>query len=164
MPQIEVRRSSRRRRTSQARLEGDKVIVMVPASLSAAEEDKVVRELVDKLEARRARSRSLASDEALMARATTLSARYLDGAATPTSVRWVTNQNTRWGSCSALAGSIRLSHRVQTMPDYVIDHVLLHELAHLIESNHGPRFYALVTPYPHYERAEGFLAGAEWKR
>ena len=49
---------------------------------------------------------------------------YFDGRARPNSVRWVTNQNTRWGSCTPSEGSIRLSHRLQGMPEYVVDYVL----------------------------------------
>ena len=75
------------------------------------------------------------------------------------SVRWVTNQNGRWGSCTPADRTIRISHRIQDMPDWVIDYVLLHELAHLVEANHGPRFWALVDTYPRAERAKGFLAG-----
>ena len=79
--------------------------------------------------------------------------------AVPASVRWVTNQNGRWGSCTPADRSIRISHRVQEMPDWVIDYVLLHELAHLIVPSHNARFWALVGRYPKAERARGYLEG-----
>ena len=74
-------------------------------------------------------------------------------------MRWVTNQNTRWGSCTPAEGSIRLSHRLQGMPEYVVDYVLVHELAHLLVPGHGPRFWRLLEAYPRTERARGYLEG-----
>jgi predicted metal-dependent hydrolase len=47
------------------------------------------------------------------------------------------------------------------MPEYVVDYVLVHELAHLIEPSHDARFWALVARYPRAERARGFLEGVE---
>ena len=95
----------------------------------------------------------------LAARAGRLSEQYLGGRAVPDTVRWVTNQNTRWGSCTPAEASIRLSHRLQGMPDYVIDYVLLHELAHLLVPGHGPEFWKLLDAYPRTERARGYLEG-----
>ena len=80
-------------------------------------------------------------------------------AAMPASVRWVTNQNGRWGSCTPADRSIRISHRIQEMPDWVIDYVLLHELAHLVVPHHNARFWALVGRYEKTERARGYLEG-----
>jgi predicted metal-dependent hydrolase len=94
-----------------------------------------------------------------MRRAGDLNARYLDGAATPGTVRWVDNQNSRWGSCTTGEGTIRLSDRLRTMPAWVIDYVLLHELAHLLEPNHDARFWAWVDRFPKAERAKGYLEG-----
>jgi hypothetical protein len=45
------------------------------------------------------------------------------------------------------------------MPRWVIDYLLLHELAHLIEPGHGPRFWTLLEAYPRTERALGYLEG-----
>ena len=47
------------------------------------------------------------------------------------------------------------------MPAYVVDYVLVHELAHLLEAGHDARFWALVARYPRAERARGFLEGVE---
>jgi predicted metal-dependent hydrolase len=162
MGKVEIRRSSRRRRTVRAYREGDKIIVLMPAHLSEEEEQTHVRSLVERLDRRERRVRP--SDEELLARAGVLSTRWLDGQATPSSVRWVTNQNTRWGSCSSNDASIRLSHRLKGMPEWVVDYVLLHELAHLIEPNHSARFWALVDQYPHTVRAKAFLEGVSWQQ
>ncbi|MFD7992401.1 M48 metallopeptidase family protein [Streptomyces mexicanus] len=155
---IEVRRSARRRRTVSAYREGDRTIVLIPARMSEAEERRWVKVMLDKLAAQESR-RAPSGDAELAERAGRLSAQYLDGRARPSSVRWVTNQNTRWGSCTPAEGSIRLSHRLQGMPEYVVDYVLLHELAHLLVPGHGPGFWRLLEAYPRTERARGYLEG-----
>ena len=156
-PEVEVRRSRRRRRTVAAYREDDKVIVMIPARLSAAEEREWVATMLQRLESSEKRRRP--SDAGLKRRATGLSDRYLGGLARPESVRWVDNQRSRWGSCTPSDRSIRLSRRLQGMPSWVIDYVLVHELAHLIETGHTPRFWEWVDRYPKAERARGFLEG-----
>jgi hypothetical protein len=45
------------------------------------------------------------------------------------------------------------------MPGWVVDYVLLHELAHLVVAGHGPQFWKLLETYPRTERARGFLEG-----
>lgn len=162
MPEVEIRRSARRKRTVRAYREGDKTIVLVPAHLTRAQEAEHVRELVARLDRRE--KRRAPSDETLMQRAHELSTRWLGGRAVPASVRWVTNQDARWGSCTSVDRTIRLSHRLQGMPDEVIDYVLLHELAHLIEANHSVRFWALLSDFPPAERAKGFLDGVSWQQ
>ncbi len=160
MSEVEIRRSRRRKRTVSAHREGDKTIVLVPAHLTAAQEAEAVRSLVQRLDRRDKRARP--SDDELMARAAQLSRTWLDGKAEPLTVRWVSNQNARWGSCSSADRSIRLSDRLKGMPSYVVDYVLLHELAHLIEPNHSKRFWALVDQHPEATKAKGFLEGVSW--
>ena len=162
MSEVEIRRSSRRRRTVRAYREGDKTIVLMPAHLSKAEEDRHVRSLVERLDRREKRVRP--SNDELMTRANALSRSWLDGRAEPLTVRWVSNQNTRWGSCTSVDRSIRLSDRLKGMPEWVVDYVLLHELAHLIEANHSKRFWSLGEAYPQTERAKAFLEGVSWQQ
>ncbi|MBV2353156.1 M48 family metallopeptidase [Streptomyces sp. J2-1] len=154
---IEVRRSTRRRRTVSAYREGDRTIVLIPARMSKAEEKRWVTVMLDRLAAQE--SRRKLGDSDLGERAGRLSAQFFGGRARPASVRWVTNQNTRWGSCTPAEGSIRLSHRLQAMPEYVVDYVLCHELAHLLVPGHGPDFWKLLESYPRTERARGYLEG-----
>ncbi|BAJ30680.1 M48 family metallopeptidase [Kitasatospora setae] len=154
---VEVRRSARRSRTVSAYREGDRTVVLIPARMSLAEEQRWVAQMLDKLAARE--SRRTLGDEALQSRAHELSRLHLGGRAVPEQVRWVTNQNSRWGSCTPSERTIRLSHRLQGMPEYVVDYVLLHELAHLLVPDHGPRFWALLESYPRTERARGYLEG-----
>jgi hypothetical protein len=157
-PAVEVVRSTRRRRTVSARREGDRIVVSVPARLTRAEEAKWVALMVQRVLAGESRRRP--ADAELMARARLLSQRYLGGEADPVSVRWVDNQVQRWGSCTPVDRTIRLSSRLQGMPDYVVDYVLLHELAHLLVPGHGAAFWDRLAGYERLERARGFLEGA----
>jgi predicted metal-dependent hydrolase len=156
-PEVEVRRSRRRRRTVSAYRDGDRIVVMIPASLSRKEEADWIETMVARLE--KAERRRKPSDEALLRRAHELSDRYLGGLAVPESVRWVDNQNSRWGSCTPGDRTIRLSARLQGMPAWVVDYVLVHELAHLLEAGHDANFWGWVDRYPKAERAKGYLLG-----
>ena len=154
---VEVRRSGRRRRTVSAYREGGRTIVLIPARFTKAEERHWVDTMLGRLAAGDRRRRP--DDAQLSARARALSARYLADTARPMSVRWVGNQMSRWGSCTPADGTIRVSERLKGMPGYVLDYVLLHELAHLLVPGHGPAFWRLLASYPRLERARGFLDG-----
>jgi predicted metal-dependent hydrolase len=137
--------------------DGDTIVVQIPARLTPAEEAAWVRQMLARLERREARRKPGETELAL--RAAQLSARYLDGRAKPASVRWVDNQQSRWGSCTVVDRSIRLSTRLQGMPSWVVDYVLLHELAHLVVPGHDAQFWARLERYERMERARGYLEG-----
>src|SRR5919202_3609714 len=157
-PAVEVRRSRRRRRTVSAYRDDDgTVVVLVPDRFTRAEEREWVATMLARLE--RSERRRRPCDDELMRRAVALSRSHLDGLAEPRSVRWVGNQQSRWGSCTPADRTIRLSTRLQGMPDWVVDYVLVHELAHLLEPGHNNRFWEWVGRYPHAERARAWLDG-----
>ena len=148
--QVEVIRSPRRRKTVQA-TEADGVVrVSIPAAMSRADEERWVAEMVARLGHRRT-----AAGIDLGPRALVLADRY--GLPRPSAVRWVYNQRARWASCSPGDGVIRVSSRLAGFPSWVVDYVLVHELAHLLEPGHGPAFWGLVHRYRRAERARGFL-------
>lgn len=62
-----------------------------------------------------------------------------------------------WGSCTMDDGSIRISSRVASFPSWVLDYLLVHELAHLVVGDHSPAFWAVVNRYPKTEHARGYL-------
>ncbi|MFN2462319.1 MAG: M48 family metallopeptidase [Candidatus Dormibacteria bacterium] len=146
-------RSTRRRRTISARRRGEVIEVTVPAGMRASEEAV----WVEKMRNRILRAERRPGDEDLQRRAEALSRRHFSGELKASSVRWSEQQNARWGSCTVDTGAIRLSSRMQGFPAWVVDYVLVHELAHLRYNGHGPRFWSLVKRYPLTERARGYL-------
>jgi len=124
--------------------------VSVPATLGPSEEARWVSEML-----RRAERRQQASAVDLDGRAKRLSARF--ALALPTAVRWVDNQQSRWGSCTPRDGTIRISSKLAREPLWVLDYVIMHELAHLNVHGHSKAFWDLVNRYPLAERARGFL-------
>ena len=155
-PTVEVRASTRRRTTVSASWDDGKIVVLVPSRLRPAERDAVVDELVQRLLRRGPMHHS--DDRALEARAEELADRYFDGVRA-TSIRWVGNQRKRWGSCNPSTGQIRISDRLRPVPSWVLDAVLVHELAHLLEASHSRRFRSLAAKYPRMSEADTFLHG-----
>ena len=152
---IEVRRSSRRKKTISAEIVGGALIVSVPERLSRAEEQEWVEKMTTRLSEQRRRDR-LNEDGALARRARELASRFLGGVKF-NSIAWVNNQKSRWGSCSVEDKSIRLSLALADYPGWVRDYVIVHELAHLLVADHSTEFWNLVDRYPLTERARGFL-------
>ncbi|MEX2552225.1 MAG: M48 family metallopeptidase [Actinomycetota bacterium] len=157
-PEVEVRRSERRQRTVSARLKDGKLVVYLPARMSPAEEAEWVEKMAARFQARSLR-RQLNSDGDLQRRALELNREYFEGKLKWSSLTYVTNQNNRFGSCSPADATIRISAALATMPSFVRDYVIVHELAHLEEPNHSAAFWKLVNRYPLTERARGYLMG-----
>ena len=148
--QVEVIRSAKRRKTISARKVNGVVRISIPATMTRAEEERWVAEMVRRLD-RSARTEGVDLAE----RADRLA--ELHGLPRPVSIRWVHNQDLRWGSCTPVDGTIRISSRLASEPGWVLDYVIVHELAHLVITGHGPQFWALVERYPRAERARGWL-------
>lgn len=154
---VVVRASTRRRKTVSAFREGGVTVVVVPAHLAHSTIRTAVVDLVAKL--RSPKAGHLGTDEELHRRAEQLRLRYLPEAPAPSRVVWSTRQRQRWGSCTPDDRSIRISTLLQDMPGYVIDSVLVHELAHLLHSKHDAAFWDCVRRYEKHESAQCFLAG-----
>ncbi len=155
-----ILRSARRTRTVSADMVNGTLRLRAPLRLSRREVEKHARAFRQRLQSRQSAASS--SDAALLERAQELSRRYFGAALCPSSVTWSTRQLKRWGSTSSASQEIRLSARLRQMPSWVVDAVLVHELAHLIEPGHGPRFQELVGRYPRTAEADAFLAGVTW--
>ena len=147
---VDVVRSARRKRTVGAELKGSVLRVTVPSWMSADEETKWVHTMA------RRYLRSMSTERIdLRLRAATLADRHQ--LPRPDTIGWSDNMTTRWGSCTYATRDIRISTRLATFPDWVIDYVIVHELAHLRVRGHGTRFWQLVNRYPKTERAIGYL-------
>jgi predicted metal-dependent hydrolase len=157
-PQIRITRSHRRQKTITARLIDDGAVleVLAPQGATDAELTPIIEKLRERLLARKVRSET-ADDTQLARRAAELNRQHFGGKLRWREIRYVSNQQHRYGSCTPTTGIIRISHRVAAMPGWVRDYVIIHELAHLAEANHGPRFWKLVNRYPKTERARGYL-------
>jgi len=151
-PHYEVRvvRSAKRRKTVNARVVDGVIEVRVPARMSKADEKRFVAELVERIE-----RRELEKQIDVEQRSRELAQRF--DLPLPASIRFVDNQHSRWGSCSIESREIRLSSRLANYPTWVLDYVIVHELAHLVVAEHSPAFHALVDRYPRAERARGYL-------
>ena len=155
-PRLPVRviTSRKRRRTVAARLRSGVLELLVPASMPHAERDHWAEVMSRRLQRRADRARP--SDERLMDRAGRLNERYFQGKLRWSSIRFAEMEKL-WGSCTFTDGAIRIARRAAGLPDWVLDHLLVHELAHLVHSDHGAAFHELESRYPLTERARGYL-------
>lgn len=152
---IKVIRSHNRSKTASARLVDGTLVVRVPAHISEEEEHRLVDGLTKKvLSKSRLASGTLPN---LKNRAAALNRQYFGGKLNVREIKWVTNQQKQYGSCTPSTSVIRISDRVAAMPSWVLDYVLMHELAHLLEANHSAAFWKVVARYPLTERARGYL-------
>jgi hypothetical protein len=128
--------------------------LLVPASMPLSERAHWAEVMSRRLQRRAERSRP--SDERLLERARKLNERHFDGALRWTSIGFA-DMERLWGSCTFTNGAIRIARRAAAMPDWVLDYLVVHELAHLVHSDHGPEFHELEDRYPLTERAKGYL-------
>lgn len=153
---VQVIRSKRRKKTVQAKMDGNRLVVYIPAGLDEKEESDLIRKMMTKIENKRTR-KTLNDDNYLEKRANELNKKYFNGRLAIHSIKYVTNQNTRRGSCTPARGSIRISHELAEMPKWVLDYVIMHEITHLEHPDHSRKFWNKVNEYKYTERARGFL-------
>ncbi|MHB9031777.1 MAG: M48 metallopeptidase family protein [Anaerolineae bacterium] len=160
---IRVLRSARRQRTVSARLLNWQLVeVRAPAKLPDSELAEIITHLIEGIKNKQRRQRLLATDHDLQARAEELNKRYFKGTLRWRSIAYVSNQAQRYGSCTPQQGTIRISERLKQVPPWVLDYVLVHELAHLQEPGHSAAFWQLVNRYDKAERARGYLMALQF--
>lgn len=158
-PPVRIVKSKRRKRHIAAYRQSGEIVISVPFRTTRAEITALVPELVARVIAGEERERT--SERELEERALMLMKSHLPEVATrPASITWRPMQE-RWGSCTTVDRTIRISDRLHTAPEYVIDYVLFHELIHLEIPGHGEDFHRLLHRYPEVARAEAFLEGFE---
>ena len=154
--EVKVIRSRRRMRTVSARIVKNTLLVNAPLILSQERLDKIVSDFKVKFEKIRLKD-DLDKKDNLTERARRINERYFGNKLKFNSIEYVTDQNSRFGCCNYRAATIRISHKVGLMPEWVRDYVILHEMAHLIEPNHGRAFRDIISRYKLAERARGYL-------
>ena len=157
--EIVVLRSKRRKKSISAYRQGGRIIISIPARMSKADERSVIPEMIAKIRAQEAGD-SL-SETILMQRCIELLEQYApEITICPKSVNWRAMRE-RWGSCTSVDATIRISDRLKGAPAYALDYVLFHEAIHLHHFDHGPEFKAVLARFPEESRAEAYLEGFE---
>jgi predicted metal-dependent hydrolase len=155
MMEVRVTRSAKRAKTVSAKVVDGVIEVTAPAGCSEEELASIIERLRDRIQKREQKNQLNAQDLENIAQR--LNRDYYQNQLRWTSIKWSVNQSTMHGSCTPALGTIRISHRLATMPTFVQEYVVMHELAHLLEANHSSKFWALVNRYPFTERARGYL-------
>lgn len=160
--QITVIRSKRRKKTIQTKYRDGHLWIYLPFGMSAKNEQKWITRMIERNKRWERKKTIKESDQWLHQRAQYLNKKYFDGSL-DFSIQFVTNQNSRYGSCTSVDRTIRISDKIQRMPSWVQDYVIIHELTHLIHPDHSKQFWDTVNQYRYTERARGYLiaVGAE---
>lgn len=155
-PQVTIIRSRRRKKTIQTKSGDGRLWIYLPAGMNPKDEQKWIDRMIQRNERWEQKKTVKQSDDWLIHRAQELNKKYFNGTLN-FSIRFVTNQNSRYGSCTSLDKSIRISNRVKIMPSWVQDYIIIHELSHLIYPDHSKKFWETVNRYRYAERAKGYL-------
>jgi len=159
LPAYRVIRKERRRRSVSAYRQGGVIEIHIPAKMSRRQEIEIIPEMISMVLRREARERK--TDLELMQIGIELLTQYLPEFDThPASINW-RNMNERWGSCTTVDRTIRISDRLVGSPAYVLNYIIFHELIHLKVPNHDSDFYNYLIRYPDAVKAEAFLEGFE---
>ena len=159
LPAYRVIRKERRRRSVSAFRQGGVIQIHIPAKMSRRQEIEIIPEMISMVLRREARERK--TDLELMQIGIELLTQYLPEFDThPASINW-RNMSERWGSCTTVDRTIRISDRLVGSPSYVLNYIIFHELIHLQVPNHDSDFYNYLSRYPDAVKAEAFLEGFE---
>jgi predicted metal-dependent hydrolase len=163
--EVEVVRDGRLRTRIHWEWHGNRVRVRAPRRVPQRDLDRHVAEIVEEVKRRRAQVRARA-DADLEALAQKINRRYFDGQIEWHTIRWVSNMRKRLGSCTnggPTDGDIRISDRIRGWPDWVVEYVVAHEMAHRKHANHSKAFWVYLGRYPKTERARGFIQGVAFQ-
>lgn len=157
--EIVVIRSKRRTKNVSAYRAGGRIVVSIPARMSKADERALVPEMVAKI---RAQEAAVTMSETALAERIGELLQELTPEITirPADVAWRAMRE-RWGSCTSVDRTIRISDRLKGAPDFALDYVLFHEAIHLEYSDHGPQFKEFLARFPKAELASAYLDGYE---
>ena len=159
LPQYRVVRKERRRRSISAFRQGGVIEIHIPAKMSKRQELEIIPEMIAMVLRREGRSRK--TDLQLLEIGMELLAKYLpDFDVAPASINW-RNMSERWGSCTTVDRTIRISDRLIGAPNYVLNYIIFHELIHLRIPGHDQDFYNYLNRFTDQQKSEAFLEGFE---
>ncbi len=153
---VKVIRSLNRKKTIQAKMVGETLVVYLPLGMHREEERRLIEKMKEKIEKKRLKSQ-INRDDYLKKRFDEFNCEYFQGKLKVNSIEFVTNQEKKRGSCTPANGTIRISHKLLDMPKWVLDYVIMHEMTHFVHPNHSRAFWTKVGEYKYTERARGFL-------
>lgn len=156
LSKITIIRSKRRKKTIQTKYGGGRLWIYFPAGMSSKDEQKWIDRMIERNKRWEQKKTLKKSDTWLQQHAQVLNKKYFNGSLI-FSIIFVTNQNSRFGSCTSIDKTIRISERVKTMPLWVQDYIIIHELTHLMHPDHSKKFWEKVNQYKYAERAKGYL-------
>lgn len=159
LPEFRVIRSRRRRSSISAYRQGGVIQISIPSRMSKQDEIAAIPEMIAMVLRREARERK--TDDQLMQIALELLSKLLpEFDIKPASINW-RNMSERWGSCTTVDRTIRISDRLIGAPTYVLHYIIFHELIHLKVPGHDQDFKKYLHRFEDQNRAEAFLEGFE---
>ncbi|MBU4485970.1 MAG: M48 family metallopeptidase [Candidatus Delongbacteria bacterium] len=152
--EILIIKSKARKKTVQAKLVGDRTIkVLAPYRVGAEYLDDFIVKSVKKLSSK---GKISDTNEFLYKRAEMLRKKFIPEAP-DFEIGYSNSLRTTWGKCFISDKNIVLNTKLKNYPLWVVDLVIIHEIAHLIFHNHGKGFRSIVSRYKLKERATGYL-------
>ena len=159
LPNYQVIRSQRRRSNMTAYRQGGIIVINIPARMSKKDEVAAIAQMIAMVEKREAKERK--SDRQLLQIGIALLNKYLpEFEVKPASINW-RDMSERWGSCTTVDRTIRISERLVGAPAYVLNYIIFHELIHLKVPGHDQDFKNYLHRFDDLLRAEAFLEGFE---
>ena len=155
--EVKINFSRKRVRTIGARMVGDTMHINAPVGMPQEKLQKVIDKFKIRFEKQKLRQELNKTPETLQEIAQRLNNQYFSGKLEIKSIEYSVNQDRIFGICNHRTKNIKISYRLKEMPDWVRNYVIIHELAHLVEPNHGENFWNIVNRYSLSERARGYL-------
>ena len=155
--EVKVNFSQKRIRTIGAKMVGDTMHINAPAGIPQERLQRVIDKFKIRFEKQKLRQELNKTPETLQEIAQRLNNQYFSGKLEIKSIEYSVNQDRIFGICNHRTKNIKISYRLKEMPDWVRNYVIIHELAHIIEPNHGENFWNIVNRYSLSERARGYL-------
>ncbi|MEJ2758905.1 MAG: M48 family metallopeptidase [Anaerolineales bacterium] len=160
---VTIRRDKRLKKTARWQREPDgSLLVRIPSRFPKKNLPALLENIAGQVNKQKQKAQRR-TDEDLQSRAQYINRTYFNKKIQWEAIRWVKSMKTRLGSCTtggATDGHIRISEEIRSWPQWVVDYVIAHELAHRLHPNHSKAFWqTLEDAYPQTERARGFIKG-----